>query len=494
MIWLIAKKEFHDNWISHKITLAFSLCLILLVVSLSLGLKDYSERLSSYSIANSQDALFLDRVATYTILNERGEFGWTNNIGDIIDTIGVYRRPAELSIFARGMEDRMNRPIKFIDIRKLGFQAQINTGNKQERNKMFALFSVPDFMYITRVVLSLLTILFAFSSIAGERENGTLKLMLSNSISRGQMFLGKFIGGYVSIAVPFIAAALISLLLAALSPSVTINIEGWMRVFLMVVVSLAYAAVFFFIGLAISALARKSATSVLLLLAIWVVLTLVVPNAGWLVAKRIVEVPSQQQIETEKFKTARQIEDEEEKIHPSYSFMPGYGRYHLEAQPKIEKAMREIDDSYETLRLKRLALSQILTRLSPVGSYVYITAGLAQTGIEDEAKYYMQLKQYESQVNEGNKRMISEAFGDSWARGEPPRTDIQAYHAWRVKLDDSMYGMFRSGYMNLFSLPFERTSLSETIQIVRLDLLLLGLWMGLGFVFATLTAIKCEIR
>jgi ABC-type transport system involved in multi-copper enzyme maturation permease subunit len=92
---------------------------------------------------------------------------------------------------------------------------------------------------------------------------------------------------------------------------------GWMRISLLTLVSLVYIGVFFFIGLAISALARRSATAVVLLLAIWVVLALVVPNVGWLVAKRVIEVPSQQQIETEKFKTARQIEDETEKKHPS---------------------------------------------------------------------------------------------------------------------------------------------------------------------------------
>jgi len=50
MIWLIAKKELYDNWQTHKITLAFVLCVILLMVSVWLGLKDYSARLSSYSL------------------------------------------------------------------------------------------------------------------------------------------------------------------------------------------------------------------------------------------------------------------------------------------------------------------------------------------------------------------------------------------------------------------------------------------------------------
>jgi len=490
MVWLIAKKEFHDNWISYKILLAFALCIILVTVSVGLALKDYSERLSSYSLAHSGDGFFLDRIANYVFLNAEG----SDNRGDIVDAIGVYRRPAELSVFARGLEDRMNRPVRFLDIRKIGAQVQVYTRNKQERNKLFALFSPPDFLFITKVMLSLLTILFAFSAIAGERESGTLKLMLSNSISRGQVLLGKFLGGYASLAAPFLAAALIALLLVALSPSMALDSGGWMRILLLTLVSLVYIAVFFFIGLAVSALARRSATAVVLLLAIWVVLALVVPNVGWLVAKRVIEVPSQQQIETEKFKTARQIEDETEKKYPSHTNMPGYGQYHVEAQDEIRKAMVGIEEGYEILRRKRLALSQILTRLSPVGSYVYATAGLAQTGIEDEKRYDSQLKQNEAQMSVEVKRMFDDAFSGAGRESPPPREDLHAYRAWLVKNDEYVYGNFRSGYSEMQNLTFGKSSLLETLHTIRLDLLLLVIWMGLGFVSATLAVVKCEVR
>ena len=222
MIWLIAKKEFHDNWISCKTAITFALCAILLLVSIGLALRDYSERVSSYSLSRSEDALFLDRVATYTFVNSEGRAVGGSNIGDMIDTTGIHRRPAELSVLVRGLEDRMSRPIRFMDIRKLGFQTRVDAGNNQERNKLFALFPALDFLFITRVMLSLLTILFAFGTIAGERESGTLKLMLSNSVSRGQMLLGKFLGGYTSLVAPFLAAVGA---IAALVSECTISVE-----------------------------------------------------------------------------------------------------------------------------------------------------------------------------------------------------------------------------------------------------------------------------
>jgi hypothetical protein len=153
-----------------------------------------------------------------------------------------------------------------------------------------------------------------------------------------------------------------------------------------------------------------------------------------------------------------------------------------------------IEEGYKVLRRKRLTLSQILTRLSPVGSYVYATAGLAQTGIEDEKRYDSQLKQNESQMSVEVKRMFDDAFSGSGRGSPPPREDLHAYRAWLVKNDEYIYGNFRGGYSDMQSLTFGKSSLLETLHTVRLDLLLLVIWMGLGFVFATLAVVKCEVR
>ena len=269
MIWLIAKKEIYDNWQNHKIKLAFVLCSLLLTMSVWLGLKDYSTRLSSYNLTRMDDTLSGVPVAVYMYLNDDGKPIVFSSMGDMINIIGIYRRPVELGILARGIEDRMNRPVQFFNIRKSGYKAATDIGNPQERNKTAALYSLPDFLFFTKVVLSLLMILFAYETIAGERERGTLQLILSNSVSRGQTLLGKFLGGYLSIALPFLAAAAIALLLLVLSPSVVLGSNGWLRIFSLLLTSLGYLGVFFFIGLSISAVTSRAATAVLMSLAIW---------------------------------------------------------------------------------------------------------------------------------------------------------------------------------------------------------------------------------
>ena len=499
MIWLIAQKELYDNWQSHKITLTFVLCVILLTMSVWLGLKDYSERLLGYNLTrNANTFASVGKPAlTYVFFDEAGNLNPNNTTraASIVNLIGIYRRPVELSILARGLEDRMNRPVRLFNILG-GYNATIDTSNLQEKNKLFVLFSPPDFLFAVKVVLSLLTILFTFSAIAGEREHGTLQLMLSNSVSRGQMLLGKFLGGYLSIVIPFLVAVLIALFLLARDPLIVFGGEHWLRILLLLITSLGYIALFFFIGLFISTLTQRAATAALMLLAIWVILTLVVPNVGWLVAKQIVRVPSQQQIDTEKFKTAREIEDDAERRKPSGMFVPGYGKFHPEVQPQIEEARQEVEERYANLRQKRLTYSQILTRFSPAGAYVHASAGLAQTGIEDEEFYHLQLVQHKTQLD----ATIKETFALLQKPEKQPLIyknlpqEPRALRDRLVKINSYEGGTVRNIIQNELSFSFDLLSLSRTLNAIWLDLSLLVLWLGFSFVFAMLATVKCEVR
>jgi len=336
-------------------------------------------------------------------------------------------------------------------------------------------------------------ILFAYDTIAGERERRTFQLILSNPVSRGQVLLGKFLGGYLSIVLPFLATALIALLLLAFSSTVVLGGEDWLRIFCLLLTSLGYLGVFFFIALSISAMASRAATAVLMSLAIWVVLTLIVPNVGWLVGKQLVQVPSQQQVDTEKFKTAREIEDDAEKKKPSEQHVPGYGKWHPEAQPQIKEALKGIEERYATLRQKRLALSQFLTRLSPAGAYVYASAGLAQTGIEDEKQYHVQLKVHESQLG-SNIQTLLEASQQILSQSKPPQ-EVYAYRKWRLKVQKDRLRLVKSLlFASQLSFTFETLPFFETLYAIRIDLLLLAFWLGLGFAFAAMAFAKCEVR
>lgn len=89
---------------------------------------------------------------------------------------------------------------------------EITTKPDQEVNLLKTVFAAPDMLFIVKVLVSLLAILFSYNLICEERERGTLKLMLVNNASRRAIFGGKFLGGLFSIWMAFTVAFLVYLL------------------------------------------------------------------------------------------------------------------------------------------------------------------------------------------------------------------------------------------------------------------------------------------
>ena len=71
-------------------------------------------------------------------------------------------------------------------------------------NPLLNLLSSIALGFIFEVVLSLMALIFAYDALAGERERGTLRLVLTNAISRGHILLAKYISAMTCLLVPLI--------------------------------------------------------------------------------------------------------------------------------------------------------------------------------------------------------------------------------------------------------------------------------------------------
>ena len=114
---------------------------------------------------------------------------------------------------------------------------------------MFSLFTTPDYGYIVNIVVSLLSLLFVFDSICGEKERGTLKLLLANSIPRDLVLLSKWIGGYLSLTVPFLVALLAGITYVYITGTIQLSGETLDRLLRIILVSLLYVSLFFTLGM-----------------------------------------------------------------------------------------------------------------------------------------------------------------------------------------------------------------------------------------------------
>jgi ABC-2 type transport system permease protein len=126
--------------------------------------------------------------------------------------------------------------------------------------------------------LPLIAILIGFSSVARERESGTLRIVKSLGVSGADYLAGKLAGLAVLLGVVLLPIALGAVFLALAGPGAEAVLVLGSRAVLLVVLYTLYLGVFLLLAVGISAAARSSAQALVLLLGLWVTAVLLVPR------------------------------------------------------------------------------------------------------------------------------------------------------------------------------------------------------------------------
>ena len=164
------------------------------------------------------------------------------------------------------------------------------------KNDMLPNFTELDWTFIIGLVMSFMAILFTYDAISGERETGTLSLLMSNSVSRATVLLGKFMGAFLTILIPLFIGILLNLMIVNASRLVSLSRDEWARVGIICIISVVYISIFLWLGLFISTQFSNSSSSLLVLLLIWIVFVVLIPNTMGVLASGFQQVPPRSEV------------------------------------------------------------------------------------------------------------------------------------------------------------------------------------------------------
>jgi len=342
MLKSIIRKEILLNLLSYKFSIIIILSTILILVSIFVMYRDYCLALENYEILAS-------------------------------DSAAAVIPPTPLSIFAKGLDENLCRA------HEMGFGQRISASSKQQSvNDLFKLFTVPDLLYVIKVILSLCAMLFAFDMVSGEKEAGTLRQSLSGSLGRPILIAGKWIGGFISFILPFFIAVLLGTILVTLSPMVDMNAPNWAKLGLFLPSSVIYLAVFFSLGLLISCLTHRSSTSLVISLFAWTILVFLIPNLGNILARQFVEIPTVQQLELRRREIAMGAWQEVNRLELVRDRNARLARARSEGDQVTEEYRNRFD--------RLVTLSQSITRVSPTAAFTFLATDLMGTGMLEEGR------------------------------------------------------------------------------------------------------------
>ena len=393
-MWHITKRELYDNLNSLRFALATVLLLGLMFTNAIVHLREHPKRVQNYHTAVAR---YQNRLASYAEdslykLAEQGP-GY------------LYKKPSDLRFCAEGGEP-------FLPSNAEGGVLRWGKGAPLEES--FWILGYPsvtpdlhnvrpnvtkvDWGFIIGYVLSLIALLFTFDSISHEREQGTLRLMLANSISRHTVLIGKFLGALISVNIPFTLAVLVNLLMISTSSDVHLGAGAWGRLGLIFFITLLYTSLFLALGLLVSARVQRSAVSLVILLLAWVTFVVFMPSTLVSIAGR--STPPKSVLGFSERSDQLEKELEREYYTLRYGSKKSWTQILQVAGEYVTKdatAQERLHEERLKQRISQVRRARDITQISPVTIFQHLLESFAGTGFERHLQFLENVKSYAQQ-------------------------------------------------------------------------------------------------
>jgi ABC-type transport system involved in multi-copper enzyme maturation permease subunit len=472
MFTSLFKKEILDYLVSIRFVVLTALCVLLIPLSFYVNFETYRRWSADYN----------EESKIETALSRSGRAA-----------SGGIRQPSLLSVFANGIETSLPKDFS------ASYQSnQIEFGSARSYgDPIYEIFGRIDFLFVVQAVLSLVAFLFAFDSISGEKEVGTLKLCLANPVPRYRVLIGKFSGGMLVLTAPFLLASGIGLTILAIGGYPLFQNAD--KVALLLGLAVIYMGVFFLLGILVSTLTRQSKTTLIMLMLVWVVLVLGVPRLSIMAAKVLRPVDDDSVVVMRKQLLVDSIQKEkgnalkalfaekarQKGVNQRYLFDsddPGFVKRRNEIAQPFEARMRaelaRVDEDQQRKKQAQLDLAHNMARISPASILIYLMTDLADTGENLKVRFLDAARMHYTNID---RLLFSKMYVDRI-------TEDNGSYGWSGNLP----GSDQPKDLPRFSMTFPRTA--DTLAHNLPDIGLLLTYGVLLFAGATAAFIKYDVR
>ncbi len=404
MLTAIVKRELID----HLISLRFSLALVLVVGLMVLNALGFVG--GSYE---SRRDHYLEQVqAEQEIGRNNAQTGlWKLIVHGAQDYI--YKKPSPLMFCAVGANDvlpeRLWTPSWYSNYHGINFYTaypliywDIKGVWAPKVHQLMKSRSI-DWVFIIGGLLSLMALLFTFDAFIGEKERGTLKLVMAQSLPRHTLLLGKFFGAMLALGLVLCLAIIVNLLIVVALAQMNLGLVEAGRLIGMVGLALLYLACFVGLGLWVSIRSSTTRSSLVSVLLLWTCGVLLWPSAGGALASRALTREFGDALLME-WEWHPPVKDEIANIHNQLQRRdlrkPEKLRPLAKAERTFRRLMQDREDEFLAHSLGEVEKVRHIVRLSPMGCFQYGMEALAGTGLSRHKSFVEQARTYVQQFDQ----------------------------------------------------------------------------------------------
>lgn len=223
--FIVAEKEFKDHITSKRFLAILAIFMLLAVYAMITGMDSYNKSLDAYK----QQQASKDPWRQETINNYQKQIQDAESRG----------APAEeIESLKNSLDNFINPPMPSV------------------------LIVFTSFTLLFAVMGMILSVSMGFDQISKEKEDGSLKTVLSSPMYRDALINGKSLGAIGTLAVTMAATFLVTIAIMLLY-GVVPNADDMIRIVIFFIAALMYCTVFFAIAMAMSTIAKSSTMAVI---------------------------------------------------------------------------------------------------------------------------------------------------------------------------------------------------------------------------------------
>jgi len=381
----IIKKEILNNIFSFRFLVTLILLVVIVTVTVFILTDDYVKKVDEFSRRQQEKERYLKEYAHF------------NRIGAVLRPI---QPPISFYSFVRGLSTDVNM-------------------EEFHNDPLPVMFPLIDLTFIVTILMSLVALLFSYDSICGEKEDGTLKMILSYDISRTKLLFGKIIGGSLTLLIPYVFSLFVGLFVILVNSRVQWTVNDWGAFGFILVASIIFIMLFYSLGIFISSRHFSSSSSIMTSLFVWVLLILIIPNLSPYAASFLSKTPSRIRLgreisritDMERDDLGRKLSQEkrqeivrkypilaeeisrserEKRVTSDSNYRMAYNELTQAVQSAWDEANRIQGEKAEALRTEynrkeeaQTRLSTLLSMLSPLSNFIYLSTDISSTGIRN---------------------------------------------------------------------------------------------------------------
>lgn len=481
MIWHIALKEFTEITRDGRFLWTSLIVAALLLLSLGLGASRYADEseLRAAAVRETRQQ-WLDQGA-------KGPHSAAH--------YGVYAfKPATpLALFDPGMNDYTGI-VTMLEAHK---ENQASYKPAQDATALQRFGDLSGAM-ILQLLVPLLIILLCFGMISGEREEGTLRQLLSVGADQRDLIWGKVLAVAMVLALLLVPAAgvggfIAATQLQAADPHDLIDLPA--KTAILAAAYLVYFGIFIVVSMSASVVMRSSSAALTVLMAFWIVTGFLLPRAAADVSRLVHPTPSALELSTAVARDKSKGPHPHEVNHPNHiafrdEMLRKYGVTRVEDLPYSfiglalqadeEHGFRVFDKHYGALREahdRQNRLQQFAGLLSPYLAIRTVSAALSGTDIDFFQDF--------SASGEAYRRNLVRVMNDDLMRNTAGQSNYAA--EWQYRGNDKLWA-------KVPPFDFDAPTLGSILQRNVLPLSVLALWLVAGVVLLRSLARRMQVE